>query len=148
MRANILAAFLSAGLAASCAHPSKVEFGNSVFTPSLLNSDPNRYHNKWIIVRGALYYRPHTHVLYESKELNDERRRRAISGDKSLDIHSYDKYCLTIANPHRLGRIGEIKPGATVTLTGRFIANHLDDQSIDLGGCNLPTAILVSKVDC
>ena len=146
MRLGFLALFIITLSILACSPVKEENFAARSLSPSQLNADPEKYHGKSVIVRGALYYRPHTHILYESKHLNDERRERAGKGDRSFDIHSYSKYCLTIANADRLGRIDSYSPGETVALSGKFIKDYLDDESLDLGGCNLPTAIIVNKV--
>jgi hypothetical protein len=133
-RANVYAGFVTHA-ATACAE-----------TPSALNANPERFDGRSVIVRGFLNLAPEAHSLFESRELNEEYRRRWHS-DKDFDPKVYDKYCLTVANPGILFDKRRAFAGKTLVLKGKFIAKYLDGTFVDFGSCALPTAILIDVTD-
>ena len=142
----ILLALISCSLlAGGCSHTAAAE--GAPLTPSELNADSSRYSGKEVVVRGYLKLGPESHVLYESKEMNEEFERRWDSGDKDFDPNAYKKYCLTVANPDLLYKNRTQIVGKTLVVRGQFVSSYLDAQHLDLGACPLPTAIIINEAD-
>jgi hypothetical protein len=118
-----------------------------VLAPSELNTHPAQYDHAEVYVKGYLKLGPESHILYESKELDEEFKRRWDSGGSDFDPRNYQKYCLTIGNPDLLYKNRSKLVGQTLTIKGRFTAAYLDAQHIDLGACPLPTAIIIDEAD-
>jgi hypothetical protein len=115
--------------------------------PSEVNADSNRYAGATVVVRGYLVLGPESHVLYESKQLNEEMQRRWKAGSDSFDPGDYQKYCLTIANPGLLLRNRASVRGKTLLIKGTIQADYLNQNIVDLGACPLPAAIIVDDDD-
>lgn len=131
-------------LTSGCAHAAQ---GMSpVLKPSDLNLNASIYDGRDVIVRGYLTLEPEGHTLYESKNLSDEFGRRWDAEEKNFDPNSYDKYCLTIANPKLLYDKIEAFAKKTITVKGKFEANYMVNR-IDFGACPLPTAITIDEAD-
>ncbi|TBR36470.1 MULTISPECIES: hypothetical protein [Dyella] len=109
--------------------------------PSQINDQPSLYEGRTVTVIGYVTLVPAGHNLYESKELNDQLRRRIKENDRSLNIRDYLKYCLTIANPELLYRNQKAIAGKTLVATGKLITDCRKPGFIDLGACPLSTAI-------
>jgi hypothetical protein len=120
---------------------------NRALSPSELNSNPSIYGGKQVLVIGYVILKPGGHILYESKNLHEEFRRRWQSDDATFKLKDYERYCLTIANPDLLYKYDRKFDGSTITIRGTFLSNYLDATHIDLGACPLPTAILVDEDD-
>lgn len=118
---------------------------NVIFKPSDLNSNPAEYDKHKVFVQGLITIGPESHTIYESSEINKEFRKKWDSGDDDFDPKKYAKYCLTIANPKLFYQNRSRVNGQTIIIKGKFIKNYLNDHSIDLGACPLPTAILVDE---
>jgi hypothetical protein len=132
-------------LLGGCSH--EIPEPSSAMLPSELNADASRYDGQEITVRGYATLMPEAHNLVDSYRIMQEWQQLVRSGTSGYNPNDYKKYCLTIANPDFF-RHGGGWPlnGRTVTLRGKFLANYLDDRSIDLGACPLRTGIIVDKV--
>jgi hypothetical protein len=115
-------------------------------TPEALNLAPEGHHGETVYVTGALYLGGEAHVIYQSRALHDEMKRRASSNDPDFEPRDYSKYCLTIVNPGKLGISGKSMTGEQVRLRGRFVKDYLNSTTIDFGACLLPTAIVIDRV--
>jgi|HubBroStandDraft_5_1064220.scaffolds.fasta_scaffold75842_2 hypothetical protein len=113
-------------------------------SPSELNSDPAQYNGRTVVVRGFIKLAPEGHVLYESQTLDAEFASKVDAGGR-FDAKSYRKYCLTIANPDFFYGYKASLNGQTVVIQGKFIDDYLDGNSVDLGACPLPTAIIIDE---
>ena len=121
-----------------------------VLSPSELNANPYAFQHKTIAIRGYVTLEPEGHNLYESKALKDEFDREWDSNAKGFNPNSYDKYCLTIANPGLMYRNRDTLKGKTLVVPGEFLADYNDykkNRAIDLWACPLPTGILIDTGD-
>lgn len=116
-------------------------------SPSRCNTQAARYNGQTVVVRGYIKLASEGHALYESHALDEEFRKGWDSGSRDFDARRYEKYCLTIANPDLLYRNQAAVNGKTLILKGKFIANYLDGNRVDLGACPLPTAIIIDESD-
>ena len=131
-------------LSSGCVH---VAVSGEPLKPSDLNAVPEHYDGKDVQVRGYLKLTPEGHVIYESEKLDAEMKAGIRSGDANFDIRTYARYCLTIENPGLFNENRALLNGKTVVLTGRFDKAYLNDKSIDLGACPLPTGLYVDVED-
>ena len=120
--------------------------GNRIFKPSDLNRNPAAFDGKIVLLSGYITLTPSGHSLYESKELNDEFRRRINHPGRSFNPADYDKYCVTIANTEPLRKAAKYINSASVTVKARFLATYLKAGEIDLGACS-DTAIEIDVAD-
>lgn len=127
-----------------CAHSAQT--GTGTLSPSELNSAPEKFHDRIVVVEGLFTIVPEAHNLYQSKTLKAEFERRWDADDPTFDPNAYQAYCLTIANPDALTREREALNGNTIMVKGKFLADYLDGQ-IDLGACPLPTALVIDVED-
>jgi hypothetical protein len=118
-----------------------------IFRTSELNANPDHYDGKEISVRGYIVLTPEAHILYESKSLNKKWIKAVKENKNNFDPKAWRKYCLTIANPRLLLDHRDALTGKTFVLTGTFLSHYLDGQSVDLGACPLPTAILLDEAE-
>jgi hypothetical protein len=113
-----------------------------IFRTSELNANPDYYDGKEIIVRGYTVLTPEAHILYESKSLNDKWIKAVNENANNFDPKAWRKYCLTIANPRLLLDHSATLADKTIVLRRIFLSHYLDGQSVDIGACPLPAAIL------
>lgn len=118
-----------------------------IFRTSELNANPDHYDGKEISVRGYIVFTPEAHILYESKSLNKKWIEAVKENKNNFDSKAWRKNCLTIANPRLLLDHRDALTGKTFVLTGTFLSHYLDGQSVDLGACPLPTAILLDEAE-
>lgn len=118
-----------------------------ILSPRELNANVARYNGQTVVVRGYIKLAPEAHVLYESEALDAEFRKGWDSGSRDFDVRKYEKYCLTIANPDLLYRNQAAVNGRTLVMEGKFVDDYLNEHTIDLGACPLPTAIIVDESD-
>jgi hypothetical protein len=145
MRIFTLCLIVSGALGLGCSHAASVR--DDALSPSQLNANAAHYNGAQITVSGYLKLGPESHVLYESKELDEEFKKRWDSGSSDFNPKDYEKYCLTIGNPKLLYENRLKVVGKTIVVKGRFVDNYLDAQHIDLGACPLPTAIIIDESD-
>lgn len=115
------------------------------FTPSQLNANPGRYNGRTVVVRGFIGLAPEAHVLYESGALGGEVQRERESGNRGFGVRKYEKYCVTIANPELLYKNRATVNAKTIVLQGKFIDNYQIGNTVNLGACPLPTAIIIDN---
>lgn len=139
MRNPIL--WISALALVGCAAAQPAE--TPALSPSALNANPAAYDGQLVTVTGYLVLKPETHLLYESKELDQAFRQKLAEKPPSIDFGQWDKYCLTVLNLKFLQEHRAAFNGKTVTLTGHFKSKYLDGAVVDLGACPLPTALVL-----
>lgn len=118
-----------------------------VMKVSRLNADPNHFEGKEILVRGYVVLTPEAHILYESKELNEKFRKQLDSRSLNFDPKTYNKYCLTLANPDLLFKYRPRFAGSILVIKGIFLGHYLDGETLDIGACPLATAIMIDEAD-
>ena len=136
---RITLTLLAACVLSACAH---VNQESAIYSPSVLNGSREKFHRKIVRVRGYVTITSNGHTLYESKSLNAEFRR-LWDQESDFDQETFDKYCLTIANPDFFYKNSELLSGKTIIAEGRFIKNYLKDDAIDLGACPIKTGIII-----
>lgn len=144
MKTHWLFSIVACAFTSGCAHVA----GGAISTlrPSDLNSKVSTYDGRDVVVQGYVTLEPEGHTLYESKALFDEFGRRWDAGKKDFEPNTYDKYCLTIANPELLYDELEVFAKKTITVKGKFEANYMTNR-VDFGACPLPTAIVIDEAD-
>jgi hypothetical protein len=130
-------------LANGCASP---VHESALLSPLTLNSNPDVYHQQSVLVEGYVTLVASGHNLYQSKALNEEFAYNLHDGER-FDPRPYIPYCLTIANPQIFEDHMSDFSGRTLVFRGRFLKNYLDGQTVDLGACPLPTAIVIDEAD-
>jgi hypothetical protein len=115
------------------------------FTPSQLNANPALYGGKTVVVRGFVKLTPEVHVLYESRAHNDELHRESASGNPGFGLGKDEKYCVTIANPELLYKNRATVTAKKIVVQGKFIDTYQVGETVDLGACPLPTAIIIDN---
>jgi hypothetical protein len=116
------------------------------FTPSQLNSNPARYDERIVVVRGIVTLTPETHVLCESRALaGDVHEGWRGPENRGFEVGKYEMRCVTIANPELLYRNLSTVNAKTLTFQGRFIGNYQVGKSADLGAGPLRTAIVIDN---
>jgi len=104
-----------------------------------------RYNGRTVVVRGFVKLAPEVHVLYESQAIYSEAHRGSESSNRGFDVTKYEKYCVTIANPELLYKNSATVNAKTITFQGKFIDNYQIGKTVDVGGCPLPTAIVIDS---
>jgi len=136
---------VSAALAFSALPAAAVR--EQVLRPSQLNSDPEFYDGREVVVRGYSFLAPEQNFLLDSRERGVYNRKKWAS-EENFTAED-DKYCLTIINPNLLFEKAHNSWGLThhmLTLRGKFVAHYYDTGVIDFGACPIAPGFIVEKI--
>lgn len=120
---------------------------DGVVTPRELNTHPEQYDGREVVVRGYVVLGTNARVLYESRERFDEGNRAFRALTPGFDPSPFYADCLTLLNAHVLEENRSVFNGQTITVRGRFERNYLTDDMLDLQACGGPTALALDERD-
>lgn len=120
--------------------------GNFV-TPRELNTHPEQYDGREVVVRGYVVLGTNARVLFESRERFDEGNRAFRASTAGFDPNVFYADCLTLLNARILEENRSVFNGQTITVRGRYQRNYLTDDVLDLQACGGPTALTLDEQD-
>jgi hypothetical protein len=118
-----------------------------VLTPRELNTHPNQYDGREVVVRGFVILGTNGRSLYQSKERFEEFDRDFYAHPPGFNAAAFDADCLTLLNAHILEENASIFDGLTITVHGRFVSNYQTADVLDLQACGGPTALALDERD-
>jgi hypothetical protein len=118
-----------------------------VLTPRELNTHPNQYDGRQVVVRGFVILGTNGRSLYQSKERFEEFDRALYAQTPGFNPAEFDADCLTLLNAHVLEDNRSVFEGQTITVRGRFERNYLTGDVLDLQACGGPTALALDERD-
>ena len=134
---TLLAAFILVGCASSPFGPART------FTPQQVNSDPERFHDRVVRIRGYVTIGVELRTIYQSKALLRERKRLWEKGE--FLAQPWDNYCLTLINA--LDRdVNLLAYNRRMVEVLARVDKDYGDRTIDLGACRVSTGIVVLRV--
>lgn len=135
-----LFAMLLSGCAMTTATPAAC-----VLTPRDLNTHPEQYEGREVVVRGFVILGTNGRSLYQSRERFEEFDRAFYAQTPGFNPADFEADCLTLLNAHVLEENYSIFNGQTITVTGRFVRNYLTGDMLDLQACSGPTALALDE---
>ena len=118
-----------------------------VFSPRELNTDPDQYNGREVVVRGFVILGTNGRSLYQSKERFEEFDRAFNAQAPGFDAADFDADCLTLLNADVLENNVSVFNGQTITVRGRFESKYLTGDVLDLQACHEPTALVLDERD-
>jgi hypothetical protein len=106
-----------------------------VLTPRELNTHPEQYDGREVVVRGFVILGTNGRSLYQSKERFEEFDRDFRAQTPGFNPAEFDADCLTLLNAHVLEENPSLFEGQTITVRGRFERNYLTGDVLDLQAC-------------
>jgi len=116
-----------------------------VLTPRDLNTHPEQYDGREVVVRGFVILGTNGRSLYQSKERFEEFDRAFYAHTPGFKPADFDADCLTLLNARVLEENDSVFSGQTVTVTGRFQRNYLTGDMLDLQACGGPAALALDE---
>ena len=117
-----------------------------VLTPRELNTHPEQYDGRDVIVRGFVILGTNGRSLYQSKERFEEFGRAFYAQTPGFNPAEYDADCVTLLNARVLEENSSVFNGRTVTMRGRFVRDYLTGDMLDLQACGT-TALALDERD-
>jgi hypothetical protein len=118
-----------------------------VLTPRELNTHPEQYDGRKVVVRGFVILGTNGRSLYQSKERFEEFDRALYADAPGFNAAEFDADCLTLLNADVLEDNVAVFDGQTVTVRGRFESKYLTDDVLDLQACHEPSALALDERD-
>lgn len=118
-----------------------------VLTPRELNTHPEQYDGREVVVRGFVILGTNGRSLYQSKERFQEFDRAFYAHAPGFNPAEFDADCLTLLNAQVLEENPSVFSGQTITVRGHFERNYQTGDILDLQACGGPTALILDKRD-